>query len=62
MTAYTRCDCGSTLNLRDVEIDSATGPAHVVRPDDELLSVAAQCQHSEPKEQPIIIRPKPKKG
>lgn len=30
MTASARCACGSTLDLRDVAIDSATGPAHVV--------------------------------
>jgi len=30
VTVSTRCDCGSTLDLRDVEIDSATGPARVV--------------------------------
>ncbi|MFF8784194.1 glycine-rich domain-containing protein [Streptomyces sp. NPDC015125] len=29
-------------------------------PDGELVSVAAQCQHSEPRERPIIIQPKPK--
>lgn len=29
-------------------------------PDDDLVSVAAQCQHSEPKERPIIVQPKPK--
>lgn len=30
MTRSPRCDCGSTLNLRDVPIDSASGPPRLV--------------------------------
>lgn len=30
MTGSPRCDCGSTLDLRDVPIDSASGPPRFV--------------------------------
>ncbi|MEU9498270.1 hypothetical protein [Streptomyces sp. NPDC048196] len=30
MTASTRCDCGSTLDLRDIVLDSASGPGRTV--------------------------------
>ena len=30
MTASTRCDCGSRINLRDIVLDSASGPPRTV--------------------------------